>query len=218
MTLTRLSIQLIYKLLIAFFILQSPAAIAGAYDELLTAVRLNDIPAAEALFAKGMDVNTTDPGANTLLMIAIQGEYGDMVKLLLRNKARVDSRNQYGETALMLAAAAGSLEHVRLLVESGAKVNLSGWNPLTYAAWRGRTEVARYLLAKGADIDAVSLNGISALMMAARGGHFDTVKLLLWEVANPNIKSDAGATAMAWALKAGNTEIVKLLKQAGAEE
>ena len=210
--------QLIYRLLVAFLLLQSPAATAGSYEDLLAAVKMNDIPAAEALFAKGMDVNTTDPGANTLLMMAIQGESGDMVKLLLRHKARVDPRNQYGETALMLAAAAGSLEQVRWLVDQGAKINLPGWNPLIYAAWRGQTEVVRYLLSKGADIDAVSPNGISALMMAARGGHFDTVKLLLWEVANPNIKSESGATAMAWALKAGNTEIAKLLKQAGAEE
>ena len=205
-------------LVVACLMLQSPAATAGSYDNLLTAVKLNDIPAAEALFAKGMDVNTTDPGANTLLMIAVQGEYGDMVKLLLRNKARVDARNKYGETALMLAAASGSLELVRLLVDHGANINLPGWNPLIYAAWRGQTEVVRYLLSKGADIDAVSPNGISALMMAARGGHFETVKLLLWEVANPNIKSESGATAMAWALKAGNSDIVKLLKQAGAEE
>jgi len=210
--------RLIYNLLTAFLLLQSPTAAAGSYEDLLAAVKLNDIPAAEALFAKGMDVNTTDPGANTLLMIAIQGESGDMVKLLLRHKARVNPRNQYGETALMLAAAAGALEQVRSLVDQGAKINLSGWNPLIYAAWRGQTEVVRYLLTKGADIDAVSPNGISALMMAARGGHFETVKLLLWEVANPNIKSETGATAMAWALQAGNTEIVKLLKQAGAEE
>ena len=45
---------------------------ANAYDEILNAIKLNNIPAAEALFARGLDVNTTDPSANTLLMLAVR--------------------------------------------------------------------------------------------------------------------------------------------------
>ena len=194
------------------------SAVAGSYEDLLTAIKLDDIPAADALFVKGMDVNTSDPGANTLLMISVQEDHAAMVKLLLQRQAKVGARNQYGETALMLAAANGNLELVKRLMAHGAEVNLTGWNPLIYAAWRGRTEVVKYLLDNGADIDAMSPNGISALMMAARGGHFDTVKLLLWEAADPNIKSDSGASALDWALKEKNSEIANLLKQAGAKE
>ena len=203
-------------ILLLFFRISSAAA--GSYDDLLKAVKLNDVPATEALFARGMDVNTTDPGANTLLMIAIQEDHTEMAERLLRRQAKIGPRNQYGETALMLAAARGNLQLVKLLTAHGAEINLAGWNPLIYAAWRGRTEVVRYLLDKGADIDAVSPNGISALMMAVRSGHFDTVKLLLWEVSDPNIKSDSGETALGWAVKGGNTEIAKLLKQAGAKD
>ena len=193
-------------------------AMASSYDDLLKAIKLNDIPAAEALFAKGMDVDTTDPEANSLLMIAVRDDRAEMAERIVRRKARVNAQNKYGETALMLASANGSLKLVRLLVEHEAKINLPGWNPLIYAAWRGHTEVVRYLLGKGAEIDSPALNGITALMMAARGGHFETVKLLLWEVANPNLRSDSGATALQWALNAGNTDIAALLKQAGAVE
>lgn len=194
------------------------SAFADSYDELLRAVKSGDIPAAEALFAKGLDVNTTDPDGNTLLMLAVRGDHFDVAKRLLQRQAKLAGRNRYGETALMLAAAKGDMELVDWMVKNGAGVNQSGWSPLIYAAWQGKTEVVKYLLKKGADIDAVSPNGVSALMLATRGGHFDTVKLLLWEVADPNIKSDSGATALAWALKAGNTEIADLLKQAGAKE
>src|SRR5665647_1709331 len=204
-------------LLIITLLFQVSWAAAESYDDLLTAIKLNDIPAAEALFAKGMDVNTTDPGANTLLMLAVRENYMDLVKRLLDRQPKLGARNRYGETALMFAAKS-NLEMVKLLVERGAAINQTGWNPLIYAAWQGKTDVVKYLLEKGADIDALSPNGISALMMAARGGHFDTVKLLLWEVADPNIRSESGITALAWALKAGNTEIAELLKQAGAKE
>ncbi|MDP2640134.1 MAG: ankyrin repeat domain-containing protein [Betaproteobacteria bacterium] len=194
------------------------SAVAGSYDELLTAVKLNDLPVADALFARGMDVNTSDTSGNTLLMIAVRENHAHMARRLLQLQAKVGARNQYGESALMLAAANGELELVKLFVAHDAEVNMAGWNPLIYAAWRGRTEVVKYLLEKGADIDAVSPNGVSALMMAARDGHFDTVRLLLWEVADPNIKSESGATALGWARKAGNTEIADLLQQAGAKD
>ena len=100
---------------------QAPAAVAGSYDDLLAAIKHDDIPAAEALFAKGLDVNTTDPGGNTLLMISIQEDHADMAQRLLQRQAKVDPRNRYGETALMLAAAKGQLELVKLLVAHGAQ-------------------------------------------------------------------------------------------------
>ena len=191
-------IRILLIILSQFFHVSS--AVAGSYEDLLSAIKQDDIPAAEALFAKGMDVNTRDTGANSLLMISIQEDHTDMVERLLQRQADVGARNQYGETALMLAAAKGNLDLVKLLVKPGAKVNLAGWNPLIYAAWRGKTEVVQYFLDNEANIDAVSPNGISALMMATRGGHFDTVKLLLWEVADPNLKSNSGETALGWAL------------------
>src|SRR5450759_4512327 len=153
---------------IIILMLQVSWAAADSYDDLLTAIKLNDIRAADALFAKGMDVNTTDPGANTLLILAVRENHLDLVKRLLDRQAKVGARNRYGETALMFAAK-GNLEMVKLLVERGAAINQTGWNPLIYAAWQGKTDVVKYLLEKGAEIDALAPNGISALMMAARG-------------------------------------------------
>jgi len=201
-----------------FSCLHSPWAVADAYDDVLNAVKLNNIPVAEALFAKGLDVNTVDPSANTLLMLAVRENHHDLIRRLLDLRAKVDARNSYGETALMAAAAKGNMEVVQLLVDRGAAVKQSGWNALIYAAWQGHTAVVKYLLGKGADIDAVSPNGVSALMLAARGGHFETVKLLLWELADPNLKSGSDGSALVWALKAGNSAIAELLRQAGAKE
>ena len=217
MTLKNSAISL---LIIAFVILLVPLrqARADAYDELIGAIKSNDLLDAEALFAKGMDVNSTDAGGNSLLMISVKAGYAEMAKLLLSRHALPDTRNQFGETALMLAAGNGDLQLASLLVQHGAKVNISGWNPLIYAAWRGKAKLVKYLLDQGADIDAVAPNGTSALMMASRGGHIETVKLLLWELADPNLKTDSGASALSWAEKEGNTEIADLLKQAGAKD
>jgi len=105
-----------------------------------------------------------------------------------------------------------------MLLDQGAEISHAGWTPLIYAAWQGKTEMVKFLLGKGAAIDAPGANGTSALMMAARGGHVDTVKLLIWEAANPNVKNDSGSTALSWATKAESKLIIDLLKQAGARE
>ena len=72
----------------AFFMPVS-SVVAGSYDDLLTAIKMNDIAAAEALFARGMDVNTSDFNANTVLMIAVRENHADLAKRLLRRQAKV---------------------------------------------------------------------------------------------------------------------------------
>jgi len=211
-------LRILRFLKIVALLLAASSALAGSYDDMLDAVKQDDLPTVEALLARGMDVDTTDANANTLLMIATQEHRIGMARRLLQANAKVGARNRYGETALMLAAADGNPEMVKLMLDHGASINISGWNPLIYAAWRGHTEVVKYLLDKGAEVDAVSPDGITALMMATRDGHMDTVRLLLWELADPNLRSRSGTTALDWALKAGNTELAELLKQVGAEE
>ena len=53
--------MLLRILLVIVLMLQVSWAEADSYDDLITAIILDNIPVAEALIAKGMDVNTTDP-------------------------------------------------------------------------------------------------------------------------------------------------------------
>ena len=129
----------------------------------------------------------------------------------------VGSTRHYGSRGSSCSSK-GHLAIVSRLQAAGAEVSHSGWNALLYAAFEGHTDVCRFLLAKGAEIDAQAPNGATALMIASRQGHLETVRLLLWEDSDPQIRTDSGATALQWALKAGNSEIAKLLQQAGAKE
>jgi ankyrin repeat protein len=65
-----------------------------------------------------------------------------------------------GTTPLMVAAASGELEAVKVLVDSGADVNgkdgVRQQTPLMYAAASNRAAVIEYLAAKGADLTATS--------------------------------------------------------------
>ncbi len=187
-------------------------------DELLNAVKRNDLTTVEAQIRRGMSVDSSDSSGNTLLILAVIEGKPELVKSLLALNANPKHRNKVGDSALMFAALGGNLEIVRLLVGHGAEINQSGWTSLHYCAWSGHTEVCKFLLDKGADIDAASENGTTPLMMAVRGGHMATVKLLVWEFAELEVRNQDGATALQWALKGERVEIVNHLKQAGAKE
>src|SRR5258708_33895964 len=66
--------------------------------------------------------------------------------------------NQEGQTALMLAARAGSLDVADLLVRHGANVNAKekwrGQTALMWAADAGSAAMTRFLIAHKADVNA----------------------------------------------------------------
>lgn len=85
-------------------------------------------------------------------------------------------------TALMEASMDGHVEVARLLLDSGAQVNMptdSFESPLTLAACGGHVELALLLIERGANIEEVNDEGYTPLMEAAREGHEDMVSVLL---------------------------------------
>lgn len=203
-------------LAVLFALLLLPiAAAAGVYEDMEEALISGDTAWAIKLINRGMDVNSVDAAGNTLLMQTVNRDNQEFFDYLLKRRARINTRNRNGETALSLAAYRGKLYFVQRLVDSGADVNLYGWPPLIYAAFNGHTAVAEYLLKKGAEVNGTTENGSTALLFAARFGHIEVVELLLLNKADPNIANERGATAIDWALKTDNTDIADLLRKAG---
>lgn len=204
------------KMMALLFALLLPAsATAGVYEDMEEALISGDTPWAIQLINRGMDVNSVDALGNTLLMQTVQRSNMDFFDYLLKRRARINTRNRNGETALSLAAYKGKLPFVKRLVEAGADVNLYGWPPLIYASFNGHAAVVDYLLKKGAEVNATTDNGSTALLFAARFGHLEVVELLLQNNADPNLANERGATAIDWALKTENTDIADLLRKAG---
>ena len=190
-------------------------AAAGAYEDMLEAIKQDQVPAIAALLKRGFDVDTTDKEGNSLLMLAAKEGRVNAVKLLLKSRAKVNARNEFGETALMLAAIQGHLDIARELLQHGAQVNRAGWTPLMYAATKGNVEIARLLIAYGAQINAAADNGITALMMAAREGRTPRWSHCCWPTARmPNLTSASGATAISLARERKFQDVVNLLAKA----
>ena len=140
------------------------------------------------------------------------------VDALLAAKANVDARSKFGDTAIMASALSGHLEIVKKFRARGAEIDGAGWTPLIYAATGGQDDVVTYLLAEGANVNAVSPNGTTALMMAVREGKGSTVDAADRPRRQCEPRNESGATALSWALRGNEQEMAAALRRAGAKE
>lgn len=129
-----------------------------------------------------------------------------------------DSTGGYFEAPLIPAAGSGSLDVVVALVEAGAKVNVADSDeritPLREAVAIGHIEIVKYLLGKGAAVNARTAFKETVLMLAAQKSLAEIVKVLLAKGADPGRRDLDGKTALDLAKEAGHSKIVAILERA----
>jgi TonB family protein len=117
-----------------------------------------------------------------LLDWAVAGQAGAIRELLSESEeVVVDSTDDTGWTALMMAVNAGHDTVVRLLLDAGASVHLKNDaqdTALHLAARQGRTESARRLLGANADFLARDADGRTPLFLAIAGRRSEIIELL----------------------------------------
>ena len=113
----------------------------------------------------------------TALNIAAAKGYKDIIKILLENGADMNTKNEYGQTALIST----SMCHI---------VNEFSW--FIYATENndseGHKEVLKFLLKNDADINAKDNFGRTALFHATKCGNKDIVEILIQSGADINTK------------------------------
>ena len=133
--------------------------------------------------------------------------------LIADPKVDPDRTNASLETPMMLAAYRNRKELVEKLIARGAEVNHKGWTALHYAASVGSVEIVKLLLDSAAYIDAESPNQTTPLMMAARSKQHEVCKLLIEEGADPSLINQRDLAAADFAARAGDTELAEVLKK-----
>ncbi len=185
----------------------------------------------QALLEAGADANAADSEGRTVLMRACKHGQAEVVELLLKAEADVNTGNypnsagimtsgELGWTALMFAASGGHTDIACLLLDADANLTDSDyvWTALMHAAGNVHPDVVRLLLGASADPNvADDENGRTALMEAAEHGCVETVRLLVEKAANVNAVGWNGCTALSLATESGQMDVVSLLLKAGAD-
>ena len=118
-----------------------------------------------------------------------------------------------------LSAVNGLLERVVVYrIKPKANVNArdpNGLTPLHYAVRDGHREIARTLLARGAEVDARDATGAAPLHYAARHGRLEIAQLLISKKANIHGLDGNGFNALSYAAQGRHQALMHLLLETG---
>ncbi|MDO4751055.1 MAG: ankyrin repeat domain-containing protein [Akkermansia sp.] len=155
------------------------AASAREMSLLAYALKKENKDAAVVLIQSGANVRKPNmTGFSPLSMAARMGDV-EILKMLVSRGVDVDVANLNGTTPLVVAVANGNFEAVKYFVDSGAEVRHSTEPLLLYAAYSGKTEILRYLVYCGAELNATAPDGLTALLLVVVKGNEKMLDILL---------------------------------------
>ena len=149
----------------------------------------------------------------------------DVVKILLEHGADLDAKDNDYSTPLLLASYFGSVEGTQVMFEHGANIHArskKGRTPLhqTLADMDDAIDsldmflgIVRWLLAHGADIDALDDDHATPLHLASHYGSAKGAQLLLEHGAKVHLEDKKGKTPFQIASDRGHEEITQLLSE-----
>lgn len=173
-----------------------------------------------------MDAGPSDPAQATgvLLQAAADGD-ADRVAIALRAGAPIESVDDHGRTALLLASAADHLDVARLLVVLGADPDRQ--DNQQDSAWlvtgvTGSVEMLEVLLPAHPDLVLRNRFGGVSVIPASERGHVEYVRRVVSTGIDVNHVNDLGWTAMLEAIVYGDgsrryQQIIEILLAAGAD-
>ena len=151
--------KFLQALLAAALALLSSVAVADDRGAFERAIKQDNDSAVRSMLSRGFDPNTrNEKGAPGLYMALQEGSLKVARVLIDSPRLKPEDRNASDESPLMMAALKGELDLAKRLIAKGADVNKPGWTPLHYAATGGHLDMIRLLLEEHAFIDAQSLH------------------------------------------------------------
>ena len=145
------------------------------------------------------------------------GALKEIVEILRYEPDLVNTFSKDGWTPLHLASFFGHIMLVEYLVMSRADIHAVSKNPLknqplNAATASNHTNIVKFLVKKGADVNFAQHEGITPLHAAAYNGNEELVQILLAHGADPNAKDEKGETPIDKATQKGHANVVSILR------
>ncbi|KAK7913178.1 hypothetical protein WMY93_013389 [Mugilogobius chulae] len=191
------------------------------------------------LCKKGAKVGHCDKSGQCALVHAALKGQAEIINILLGQDWGLDSppeteqhpnesmtgKKQATQQALTAAASLGHTQVVRslldlkdeqLAVQMDAHDSLWGETVLSAAAGRGRMEICRLLLDRGAGLEVANRRGMVPLLSASKHGHTQVAEMLLKQGVDLSVTDKQGRNALILAASEGHISTLDLLLEKGA--
>src|SRR5215510_3049073 len=174
---------------------------------LMLAARTGKTDAVKLLLDNGAQTNALETwGGTTPLMWAVSERHLDTVKLLLTNGADVNARSYFVPSAHGRGFEGATPEAPK--PEHKVEELAGGWlTPLMFAAREGDLEIARALVAAGANLNAIAGDGKDALGLAVFNGQYELASFLIDNKVDVNHADEQRFTPLFWAVDRRNMEL-----------
>lgn len=199
-------------------------------DELFFALKVGDLKLVKKLLKKNINLNVSFGKAEAgPLHIACYYGYSEIVEILLKNGATVNSLDSERNTALHLCCIPlfgkiydGHIKIAKSLIAYGAQIDAENdinCTPLILASSNTNIEIIELLLKSGANINKRNENGLTCLHEASYTDRNNTsiLQLMLQNNADINLCDHEGWSPIVLSTLAGNIENIKLLLENGAQ-
>jgi ankyrin repeat protein len=177
-------------------------------SEIMRALYHRQTAVVNELLASGIELNVFEAAGT--------GQTQRLKELVAADPSLVNSYSYDGFTPLGLAVFFGNAETVHALLAAGADVNLPSREamkvtPLASASASQQLEIARTLIAHGANVNARAANDFTPLHEAAASGKIGFAQLFIENGADVNAKASDGKTPLDYAREHNRAEMVEFL-------
>ncbi|CAF3537035.1 unnamed protein product [Fusarium graminearum] len=187
-------------------------------DQLVSAASDGAIPEMLRLIKAGANIDGKNREGIPLVHAARLNQ-ACAVKILIESGAQIDRIDEYGDTALCLAASKGNKTIIDLLCNHHANIEHKGWmksTPLTFAVKGGHADAVEILLDRGAKIEVGSSSLPHPLEVSASGGFEPIIDILLKKGVNVRMAGQTGRTPLLHAVMEGKWHVTETLLKNGA--
>ncbi|TGL97479.1 hypothetical protein EHQ76_15205 [Leptospira barantonii] len=186
-------------------------------------IQFNQTRIAKLLIENGADINAKNDSLRTPIFFA---DRESTLKFLLESGAILDDqKDAFGRTPLYYSILHEKLKVAKLLIQSGADVNIRDENgnpPLIFAIRCELFEFSKLLIEQGADPNLKDEKDEKTPLMFLLGGTFlkknlDLAESILQKGADIDATSNSGSTALHFATFHNDLQAVRFLLERGAK-
>ena len=170
------------------------------------------------------DINATDDSENTPIMLAVLYDSKKTLKLLLKNKAKLDDFNIDGKNLISIIAERGNFNYFIQLIKK-YKIDIKfkvpygiyeGYSIVEFVVAGGNLKMLKYLKKRKFRFNVENNLNLNLMMIAAERGHLEIMTYLETLGFKMDSKNKDGWTTLMSAAKSGKLDAVMLILGYGA--